>query len=103
MEEENKIYIGNLDYDVKEEDIEKLMGEKGVEAKEVKIVKDRFTNKSKGFGFVEFEDNDSAQKAIELLDGQELKSRKIRVNRARRREDRFDKRGGGGGGGFKRY
>jgi len=102
MEEENKIYIGNLDYDVKEEDIEKLMGEKGVEAKEVKIVKDRFTNKSKGFGFVEFEDNDSAQKAIELLDGQELKSRKIRVNRARRREDRFDKRGGGGGG-FKRY
>lgn len=90
MEEEKQIYIGNLDYDAVEEDIQQLIEAKGLEAKEIKIIKDRFSGKSKGFGFIEFEDDDQVQKAIDLLDGQEIKSRKIRVNKARRRENRLD-------------
>lgn len=94
MEEEKKVYIGNLDYDVTEEDIQKVIEEKGLTVKEIKIIKDKFTGRSKGFGFAEFESDEQVQQAIDLLDGQELKSRNLKVNRARRRDSRFERRGG---------
>lgn len=94
MEEEKKVYIGNLDYDVTEEDIQKAIEEKGLTVKEIKIIKDKFTGRSKGFGFAEFESDEQVQQAIDLLDGQELKSRNLKVNRARRRDSRFERRGG---------
>lgn len=101
MDEEKKVYIGNLDFGVTEQDLQKLFEEKGLKVKEIKIVKDRFTDRSKGFGFAEFEDSDQAQQSIDLLDGQELKSRQLKVSKARRRENRFSERRGGGG--FKSY
>jgi len=92
MDEEKKIYIGNIDYDVTEEDLREILKEKGVEAKDIKIIRDKFTGRSKGFGFAEFENDEQIQKAIDSLDGEELKSRKLKVSQARRRESRFEKR-----------
>ena len=94
MEEEKKIYIGNIEYGVTEEDLKEILKEKGFEAKDVKIIRDKFTGRSKGFGFAEFENDEQVQKAIDSLDGEELKSRKLKVSKARRREARFEKRGG---------
>jgi RNA recognition motif-containing protein len=91
MEEERKIYIGNLDYEVKEDDLKQLFEEKSIEAKEIKIVTDKFTGRSKGFGFAEFEKTEEAQSAIESLDGQDLKGRTLRVNKARKQRPRFDR------------
>lgn len=93
MDEEKKIYIGNIDYDVTEEDLREIFKEKGFKAKDIKIIRDKFTGRSKGFGFAEFENDEQIQKAIDSLDGEELKSRKLKVSQARRRESRFEKRG----------
>lgn len=90
-EEEKKIYIGNLDYGVTEEELKKIMEEKGFQIAELKIVTDKFTGRSKGFGFAEFEKNEDAQKAIESLEGHELKGRRLRVNKARKQRPRFER------------
>jgi RNA recognition motif-containing protein len=89
MEEENKIYIGNLDYSITEDELNKLLEEKGIQTTEMKIITDKFTGRSKGFGFAEFENNEDAKNAILSLDGHELKGRKLRVNKARRQSPRF--------------
>lgn len=91
MEEEKKIYIGNLDYGLTKEEIRSFMEEKGVEAVDLKLITDKMTGKSKGFGFAEFEREEEAQEAIGALDGQELKGRKLRVNKARRQRPRFNR------------
>ncbi|MBS3819118.1 RNA-binding protein [bacterium] len=91
MEEEKKIYIGNLDYGLTKEEIRSFMEEKGVEATDLKLITDKMTGKSKGFGFAEFEKEEDAHEAIESLDGQELKGRKLRVNKARRQRSRFNR------------
>lgn len=94
------IYVGNLSYEVTESDLEETFAAFG-QVETVKIIKDMATNKSKGFGFVEMPDKDSAQQAIDALNGKELKGRALKVNEARpRTQDRGgDMRRGGGGGG----
>jgi len=94
MDEENKIYIGNIDYEVTEEELRETIKMKGFEAQDVNIIRDKYSGRSKGFGFAEFENNEQAQKAIESLDGHELKSRKLKVNKAKIREPGLEKRGG---------
>jgi len=101
MEEAKKIYIGNLEYGVAEGDIQRTLEEKGITAKEVTIIKDRDTGRSKGFGFAEFETEEEAQKAIDALNGQELNGRTLKVNKAQKMKPRRDSFGGGGGGGFR--
>lgn len=91
MEEERKIYIGNLDYDLTEEEVRTFLEEKGVEALDLKIIKDKMSGKSKGFGFAEFEKKEDAFQAIDSLNGQELKGRKLRVNKARKQRPRFNR------------
>jgi len=91
------IYAGNLSYEVTEEDLKKAFEAFG-EVESIKIIKDRYTDRSKGFGFVEMPDNRNAQSAIEGLNGTELKGRKILVNKARPRTERRDNRRGYGGG-----
>ncbi len=81
------IYVGNLPYEVTEEDLKQLFSEYGTIAKAI-IINDRETGRSKGFGFVEMEDNDAGAKAIQELDGTELKGRNVRVNEARERKER---------------
>ncbi|MCM8786598.1 MAG: RNA-binding protein [Candidatus Omnitrophica bacterium] len=88
MEEEKKLYIGNLEFGVTEDQLKKAFSDKGLAVKEVRIITDKFTGKSKGFGFAEFETEDEAQKAIDALNGQELNGRTLRVSKARKMQPR---------------
>jgi RNA recognition motif-containing protein len=97
MEETKKIYIGNLDYGATEDDISKALAEKGLNATEINIIVDKYTSRSKGFGFAEFATEEDAQKAIDALNGQELNGRTLKVNKAQKMKPRKDKFGGGGG------
>ena len=81
------IYCGNLSYDITENDLQQLFEEYGSIVK-VNIIKDRDTDRSKGFGFVEMEKQEDGEKAIKELDGSAVKGRNIKVNQARPREDR---------------
>ncbi len=86
------IYVGNLSHEVTEEDLKQAFEAFG-EVESVKIIKDKYTNKSKGFGFVEMPDNANAQSAIDDLNDTEIKGRALKVNKAR---PRTESRGGGG-------
>lgn len=90
------IYVGNLSPQVTEADLEALFNQYGA-TKSVKIIKDMFTAESKGFGFVEMNDKEEAEKAIEALNTTELKGKKLVVNEARPKKE--GGRGGFGGGG----
>jgi RNA recognition motif-containing protein len=83
------IYVGNLAYNVTETQLEELFGHHG-EVTSVKIIKDHFSGKSKGFGFIEMTDKNAAENSIKELDGKSLENRNIRVNLARPRNDRSD-------------
>ncbi|MEA1986321.1 MAG: RNA-binding protein [Candidatus Marinimicrobia bacterium] len=83
------IYVGNLAYELTEEDLKQQFEEYGEITKTV-IIKDRESGRSKGFGFVEMTEKDAGAKAIEELDGAELKGRNLRVNEARPRKPRRD-------------
>ncbi|MCK4645632.1 MAG: RNA-binding protein [Candidatus Aminicenantes bacterium] len=97
------IYVGNLPREATEEDLRKAFESFG-EITSAKIITDRFTGDSRGFGFVEMSNNSEAQAAISGLDGKDLKGRSLKVNEARpRRDDRGGGRGGGGFGGGGRY
>jgi RNA recognition motif-containing protein len=90
------IYVGNLSFNVTEDDLRQAFEGFGQLAS-VSIIKDKFTGQSKGFGFVEMPSNDEAKAAISGMNGKEMKGRTLNVNEARPRTD--DRRGGGGGGG----
>ncbi len=93
------IYVGSLSYEVTEEDLRQAFEAFG-QVETAKVIKDNYTNRSKGFGFVEMPDNAEAQSAIEGLNGKELKGRTLNVNEARPRSE--DRRGGGRRGGGRR-
>lgn len=76
------IYIGNLNYKVRENDLKEIFEEYG-DVVSVKIITDRQTGKSKGFGFIEMSNHDDANRAIEELNGAELMERVMVVNKAR--------------------
>lgn len=88
MSDKNKIYVGNLSYQTSEEDLRGLLASYG-EVVDIRIIKDRDTGRSKGFGFVEFESKDAMNKAIEGLDGQDFQGRGLRVNEAQERKPRY--------------
>ena len=88
------IYVGNLSAEVKEEDLNELFSQHG-KVSSAKVIRDMFTQESRGFGFVEMPAQAEAMKAIETLNTFELKGKKIVVNEARPPKDR---RSGGGGG-----
>ena len=89
------IYVGNLSYEVAEEDLKQAFEGFG-QVESVNIIKDRYSGESRGFGFVEMPDKAEAESAIEGLNGKELKGRTLNVNEARPRSE--GRRGGGGGG-----
>lgn len=86
-----KIFVGNLARPVKEDELEKLFKEHGT-VMSVNIVRDMFTQESKGFGFIEMKDKAEAQKAIDALNLFEIAGKKLTVNEAR---PKTDSRGGG--------
>lgn len=94
-----KLYVGGLAYSVTEQELETFFAEQGKVVSAV-VIKDRDSGQSKGFGFVEMEDDTEAKNAIANLNGKELSGRSIMVNEARPQEDR--RPGGGGGGNFRK-
>lgn len=112
-----KLYVGNLPYTVDDAQLNELAAPFG-EVASAQVIMDKFSGRSKGFGFVEFANDDDATKAIESLNGKDIDGRPLRVNEARPmaprgagggggggsrgggRGGRDDRRGGGGGGGY---
>ncbi len=89
------IYVGNLSWNLKDQDLSNLFATHG-EVVSAKIVNDKFTGRSKGFGFVEMSNDEEAQAAITALNGTEVDGRNIVVNESRPKQE------GGGGGGYKK-
>ena len=94
----NKLYVGNLAYSVRDESLQAAFGQFGT-VTSAKVMMDRETGRSKGFGFVEMGSDAEAQAAINGMNGQALDGRPLVVNEARPREERPGGFGGGGGGG----
>ena len=80
------IYVGNLDYNLQESELESVFSEYG-EVASVKIIKDKYTGKAKGFGFIEMPDEGEATTAIEELNGRDVNGRQMKVNQARPRKE----------------
>jgi len=95
-----KLFVGNLSFDTTSPDLEELFSQVGTVAS-VNVITDKFTGKSRGFGFVEMGSNQEAQKAIERFNGHELQGRALTVNEAKPQESRGGggRSFGGGGGG----
>ena len=85
------IYVGNLSYDVTEEDVNSIFAEYGT-VKRVQLPTDRETGRLRGFGFVEMREDAEETAAIEALDGAEWMGRNLKINKAKPREDRGGKR-----------
>jgi RNA recognition motif-containing protein len=93
-----KLYCGNLSYNVASSDLDQIFGEYGT-VQSAEVIMDRDTGRSKGFGFVEMQNDQEAQAAIAGVNGKEHDGRTLTVNEARPRENRTGGGGGGGGGG----
>ncbi|MCK4548757.1 MAG: RNA-binding protein [Candidatus Krumholzibacteria bacterium] len=90
-----KLYVGNLSFDTSESDLRSAFEAHGT-VDSVAVVSDKFTGRSRGFGFIEMNNDEEAKAAMSQMNEKELDGRKLNVNEARPREDN---RGGGGGGG----
>jgi cold-inducible RNA-binding protein len=100
-----KLYVGNLSYNMSDADLQTLFSSYG-SVDSARVITDRDTGRSKGFGFVEMSNDAEAQAAIDGLNGYETDGRTLTVNEARPREERGPRSfggGGGGGGGGRRY
>lgn len=87
------IYVGNLSYGVSDDNLREVFEAFGA-VSSAKVITDKYSGRSKGFGFVEMDNDAEANAAIEQLDGAEIDGRSVKVNEARPKEDN---RGGGGG------
>ena len=98
----NNIYVGGLPYSTTEGQLQEIFAAHG-SVESARVITDKFTGRSRGFGFVEMSSGGEAQKAIEALNGTEIEGRTLTVNEARPQEKRSgfgdDRRGGGGDGG----
>ncbi len=94
----NKIYVGGLPYSTTDGQLQEIFAVHGT-VESARVITDKFTGRSRGFGFVEMGTDDEAKKAIEALNGTDLEGRSLTVNEARPQEKRTGG-GGGGGGGF---
>ena len=93
------IYVGNLSYQASEQELRDLFSTHGA-VSNVTIIKDRDSGRSKGFGFVEMDDNNAGLRAIDALNGKALGGRPLKINEARPREERPRRDRFGGGRGF---
>ncbi len=96
------IYVGNLPHEANDDELRAAFTQYGQVAS-AQVIKDRYSGRSRGFGFVEMPNNTEAQAAIMALNGKDFKGRTITVNEAKPRQDRGDgppRRSGGGGGGY---
>lgn len=91
------IYVGNLSYDATDDDLRQAFESYGT-VDTASVIRDHYSGRSRGFGFVEMPDSGEAEAAIAGLDGQDIVGRLVKVNEARPRPPRGERRGGGGGG-----
>ena len=101
-----KLYVGGLSYNTTQDTLKETFAQAGT-VESATVITDKFSGRSKGFGFVEMSSDEEAQKAIEMFNGKELEGRTITVNEARPMEPRAPRQGGGfdrggRGGGFGR-
>lgn len=96
-----KLFVGSLAYAVNDDQLQEFFSSAG-KVESAKVITDRDSGRSKGFGFVEMSSEDEAKKAISELNGKELEGRPITVTEARPKEDRPQRSFGGGGGGYNR-
>jgi len=82
------IYVGNLPYQISEEELKEVFDEFGT-VESAMIIMDKYSGRSKGFGFIEMPNDEEAKQAIESLNDSDVKGRNIRVNQARERNDNF--------------
>lgn len=94
-----KLFVGNVPYNVTEDELKSAFAEAG-EVASVAIITDKMTGRPRGFVFVEMATEEGAQKAIELMNGKEVGGRALNVNEAKPREDRPSNGGGYGRGGY---
>ncbi len=94
-----KLYVGNLPYSTTGDDLKNLFSQAGT-VSSAQVIMDKMTGRSKGFGFVEFADDNEGNAAIEMWNGEDLDGRPLTVNEARPLEPRAPRSGGNGGGGF---
>ncbi len=92
-----KLYVGGLPYSVTEDKLQEIFSAHGT-VESARVITDRFTGRSRGFGFVEMSNEEEAQTAIDSLNGSDLEGRSLTVNEARPQENRGGGGGGGGGG-----
>lgn len=85
-----KLYVGNLSYDTTQDGLKELFSQAG-EVASAAVISDKFSGRSKGFGFVEFANDEEAVKAIEMFNGKELDGRTLKVDEARPMEKRDDR------------
>ena len=90
------IYVGNLSFDATEGQLKELFAQFG-QVTEVRLIMDKFSGKSKGFGFIEMPSKEEAEKAIEGLNGKDIKGRTMAANEAKPKTDRGGRGGGRGG------
>ena len=88
----SKLFVGNIPYDLNESDLKSIFEETGHAITEVKIITDRFTGKSRGFGFISYDSESDAENAIQTFNGRQVGGRTLKVAVAKRK----DSRGGGG-------
>jgi RNA recognition motif-containing protein len=93
-----KIFIGNCNFNLDEEGLKSFIESNGVDVESVQVIRDRETNRSRGFGFAELAESQDLDQAVEALNGKELDGRPLTVNEARKPAPRTG--GGGGGGNF---
>jgi len=93
-----KIYVGNLSFNMNDDQLNQIFTPFGT-VTSARVIKDKFTDRSRGFGFVEMDNNEEADKAIAALNGKDVDGRALKVSEAQPREDRPRSGGFGGGGG----
>lgn len=96
MANSKKLYVGNISYDLGNEELKETFQSFG-DVESAQVIMDRDSGRSKGFGFVEMANEEQAQSAIDALDGKEISGRTLTVNEARPQTDRAGRGGGGGG------
>lgn len=98
------IYVGNISYQLSEAELQQLFEEYG-SVNSAKIISDKATGRSKGFGFIEMENEEEGQRAIDALNGRDINGRNLVVNAARQRDESEQRKsfggGSGGGGGYR--
>ena len=92
-----KLHVGNLPFSVDDNELKEMFAEYNPE--EVSLIKDKFSGRSKGFGFVTISDDEVAKKAVSELNGKDMQGRDLKVSEAKPMEDRPPRRSFGGGGG----